>query len=370
MRSIRLSLVVYFLALLAIALGAASWLAYRTSDETLSQKKEATRQLIQAQYEENCRQERSRLDDQLLAEAKSLARQTQTMLDFSRLHDREHQLGLLARRLADGPQRPPDRPGLDRRGGAQPGSAARPGIVSRPQPLLRGAVPHHRPRNPFRYVVAGPAGDPGIDRRVLPDQQRLGRLVPFQVDGRPLLPDRPEGVRRRPGAVVGVGRRLYGAGPPGAPRRAAHLRPDLPADHSSRTIRGPRRPRASAGLPATLRHLRPVRRLHRRPRRRPAERRRRPRPEPRRRRSGNGRLAGRPAQPPVAHGRPDLRRRRPGLLRSGAPWPVAVAPRVRRRQPRLGKRLPPPGGPAPDAERTQADRPARLRDVGDAQTGL
>ena len=96
MRSIRLSLTVYFLVLLALALGAASWLAYGTSDETLSQKKVATRKLIEAQYEENCRQERAKLDDQLLAEAQSLARQTQTMLDWPRLHERERELGLLA----------------------------------------------------------------------------------------------------------------------------------------------------------------------------------------------------------------------------------------------------------------------------------
>ena len=96
MRSIRLSLVVYFLVLLAGALGAASWLAYRTSEETLSEKKEATRKLIEAQYEENCRQERARLDDQLLTQAQSLARQTQTLLDWPRLHERERELGMLA----------------------------------------------------------------------------------------------------------------------------------------------------------------------------------------------------------------------------------------------------------------------------------
>ena len=95
MRSIRLSLVVYFLVLLAGALGAASWLAYHTSDETLSQKKDATRKLVEAQYEENGRQERAKLDEQLLAEAQSLARQTQTLLNWPQLHERERQLGLL-----------------------------------------------------------------------------------------------------------------------------------------------------------------------------------------------------------------------------------------------------------------------------------
>jgi heavy metal sensor kinase len=96
MRSIRLSLVVYFLALLACAVGAAAWLAYQTCDETLQQKKEAARKLIDAQHDENCRQERSRLDDQLLNEAQSLARQTQTLLDWPRMHERERELGMLA----------------------------------------------------------------------------------------------------------------------------------------------------------------------------------------------------------------------------------------------------------------------------------
>jgi heavy metal sensor kinase len=95
-RSIRLSLVVYFLVLLAGALGAASWLSYATSAETLSQKQEAARKLIETQYDENCRKERVRLDDQLLAEAQSLARQTQTLLDWPRLHERERSLGMLA----------------------------------------------------------------------------------------------------------------------------------------------------------------------------------------------------------------------------------------------------------------------------------
>ena len=96
MRSIRVSLTVYFLVLLAGALGAASLLAYRTAGETLSQKNEATRKLIEAQYEKNCDQERARLDARLLAEARSLAGQTQTLLDWPRLHARERGLGLLA----------------------------------------------------------------------------------------------------------------------------------------------------------------------------------------------------------------------------------------------------------------------------------
>ena len=73
MRSIRLSLVVYFLGLLAAALGVASVLAYRTAQKTLAEKRKTTEQLIQAQYEERCRKERQRLDEKLVQQAHTLA---------------------------------------------------------------------------------------------------------------------------------------------------------------------------------------------------------------------------------------------------------------------------------------------------------
>ena len=47
MRSIRLSLMGYFLGLLALALGTASLLAYQTSYLTLQEKKTATEELPQ-----------------------------------------------------------------------------------------------------------------------------------------------------------------------------------------------------------------------------------------------------------------------------------------------------------------------------------
>ena len=58
MRSIRLSLVVYFLVLLALALGAVSVLVFQTTHRTLLAKRDATRALLDAQYEERCRNER------------------------------------------------------------------------------------------------------------------------------------------------------------------------------------------------------------------------------------------------------------------------------------------------------------------------
>ncbi len=85
MKSIRLSLVVYFLGLLAAALGVASLLAYRTAQRTLVEKKRAAEQLITAQYEERCREERRRLDDKLWQQAHTLARLVELETDWQRL---------------------------------------------------------------------------------------------------------------------------------------------------------------------------------------------------------------------------------------------------------------------------------------------
>ena len=52
MRSIRLSLVVYVLALLAVALGAVSLLVFHTVHQTLLAKKAASKDLLEAQYKE------------------------------------------------------------------------------------------------------------------------------------------------------------------------------------------------------------------------------------------------------------------------------------------------------------------------------
>jgi signal transduction histidine kinase len=82
MKSIRLSLLVYFLGLLAVALFAASLLVYRTAKRTLEDKREAMEQLIQTQYNERCRDAREKLDDGLREQAQSLARLVQVQLRF------------------------------------------------------------------------------------------------------------------------------------------------------------------------------------------------------------------------------------------------------------------------------------------------
>jgi signal transduction histidine kinase len=101
MRSIRLSLMFYFLALLATALGAASFLAYKTAYQTLTAKEKAARKLILAQYTDRLNTEKQRRDEALLVQAQTLARMVQYQFDFSVLHTRRlSALGLLSSGLA------------------------------------------------------------------------------------------------------------------------------------------------------------------------------------------------------------------------------------------------------------------------------
>jgi signal transduction histidine kinase len=80
--SIRLSLTVYFLVLLAAALGGASWVVYETAADTLRDKRKATAELIQSQHEERCREACDQVDKALLSQAQSLTRLTQFQLQF------------------------------------------------------------------------------------------------------------------------------------------------------------------------------------------------------------------------------------------------------------------------------------------------
>src|SRR4051794_15476342 len=97
MRSIRLSLTVYFLALLAVALGAASVLVYSTAHKTLLDKQRSTEELLKAQYDERCRVEGEGFDANLLAQAKTLAKLAQVRFDphGTVRYQRLHLLGLL-----------------------------------------------------------------------------------------------------------------------------------------------------------------------------------------------------------------------------------------------------------------------------------
>src|SRR5262249_49911425 len=84
MKSIRLSLIVYFLLLLGLALGAVSVLVYRTTYVTLLAKKETTRKLLQAQYEDRCQEVRTKLDDELFYQARILADKAQSQSPWFR----------------------------------------------------------------------------------------------------------------------------------------------------------------------------------------------------------------------------------------------------------------------------------------------
>jgi heavy metal sensor kinase len=83
-RSIRLSLVVFFLALLAAALAAVAGLTFQSTRQALLAKEASTRELLRARHTERCRQERARLDDALLYQAHALANLAQRQFQGGR----------------------------------------------------------------------------------------------------------------------------------------------------------------------------------------------------------------------------------------------------------------------------------------------
>ncbi len=85
MRSIRLSLLVYFLGLLAVALGVASYLVYRSAQRSLRDKEEATAKLIERRYQDSCREEREQLDKRLRSRAIELSKSLHLRMDYERL---------------------------------------------------------------------------------------------------------------------------------------------------------------------------------------------------------------------------------------------------------------------------------------------
>lgn len=97
MRSIRFSLIVYFILLLGVALGVSSILLYRMAEETLEDKRNSTRKLIRAQYEQECQVEENQLNNTLLFQAQTIGRLAQFQTDWTRLRYKSlHVLGLLS----------------------------------------------------------------------------------------------------------------------------------------------------------------------------------------------------------------------------------------------------------------------------------
>src|SRR5688500_5127713 len=85
MRSIRLSLMFYFLVMLGAALGTVSVLLYRHAQTTHDDKEVATRELVQARYREAEYRERERLDKDLLQQARTVAQRAVPRQDTPRI---------------------------------------------------------------------------------------------------------------------------------------------------------------------------------------------------------------------------------------------------------------------------------------------
>lgn len=73
MRSIRLSLLVYFLLLSTVALAAVSWLVYQTTAHSLERRRLDSRRLVESQYQADVAKARAALDRRLLRQAQALA---------------------------------------------------------------------------------------------------------------------------------------------------------------------------------------------------------------------------------------------------------------------------------------------------------
>ncbi len=84
MKSIRLSLMLYFLILLGLALGAGAILAYQNTERIVEAKEALRRDLLQRDYEKECDRELARLNRALLSQAEKLAGQAQFQYQWSR----------------------------------------------------------------------------------------------------------------------------------------------------------------------------------------------------------------------------------------------------------------------------------------------
>src|SRR5262245_50143521 len=101
MRSIRLSMVVYFLVLLAVALGAVSVLVYRTAEQTLREKQKATADLLRAKHQAHRDKYQTDKDETLLAEAKMVGNLVQVQAERGAQQYVPHSaVGMLAAALA------------------------------------------------------------------------------------------------------------------------------------------------------------------------------------------------------------------------------------------------------------------------------
>jgi heavy metal sensor kinase len=73
MKSIRLSLIMYFLLLLGAALGGVSWFVYNSTSQTLRKSEESKTGLLNSEHEKRVKNADKQLDDRLLRYAESVA---------------------------------------------------------------------------------------------------------------------------------------------------------------------------------------------------------------------------------------------------------------------------------------------------------
>ena len=90
MRSIRLSLIVYFLVLLALALGTASMFVYETTRQTLLGRKEALHTLLKEKHDHRVQEVREKFDHDLLAQAWTLGSLAQFQHDWQAQNGQRH----------------------------------------------------------------------------------------------------------------------------------------------------------------------------------------------------------------------------------------------------------------------------------------
>ncbi len=99
MKSIRLSLIVYFLVLLGLSLGAVSAVFYETSHRSLKAAEASKAKQLQTRYDQRCKDERAKLDTALLRRAQHLAHLAQAPWDVNR-YQGLYLLGLLSAGLS------------------------------------------------------------------------------------------------------------------------------------------------------------------------------------------------------------------------------------------------------------------------------
>ncbi len=79
MRSIRLSLVVYFLLLLTAAVGSVCWLVYQTAAGALEERRRGSQDVVETQYVAHVEETRTALDRRLVRQAQTIAAMARSM---------------------------------------------------------------------------------------------------------------------------------------------------------------------------------------------------------------------------------------------------------------------------------------------------